>query len=140
MRIKGLNSKKLQWVNLNPYLIDWNKKSCSKFQTEVKNFIRPFWSCGQIVCEEFRIPKSLLRIDLINFNKKIVIEASGSQHEKFNPFFHNNAKSNYLASIKRDIAKQQWCEENGFKFVEIYEKDLPLTKKFFLEKFDLDLV
>jgi hypothetical protein len=138
MRLKGLNSNKMQWVKIKP--IDWDAKSPSKFQYSVKQFIRPFWGNGQIVCEEFVIPKSRLRIDFINFNKKIVIEASGDQHENFTPFFHNNSRTNYLGSIKRDIEKQKWCEDNGFKFVEIYPKDMPLTKSFFLEKFDIDLV
>lgn len=137
MKLKGLNSDKLAWVKIKQ--IDWDGKSPSKFQFTVKQFIKPFWQ-NCICSEEFRIPKSLLRIDLINFNKKIVIEASGTQHNDFNKFFHKNAKSNFLASIKRDVAKQKWCEENGFHFVEIYEKDLPLTKKFFKDNFDIDLV
>jgi hypothetical protein len=139
MKLKKLNSEKQVFVKIKPYLIDWRGKSPSKFQFAVKEFIAPYWS-GCICCEEFVIPGSRLRIDLINFNKKIVIEASGTQHDKFNKFFHRNSKMQYRASIARDMDKQKWCEDNGFKFVEIYEKDLPLTKKFFKDKFDIDLV
>lgn len=139
MKLKKLNSDKIVWVKINPYLIDWDGKSASKFQFAVKQFIKPFWThC--ICCEEFVIPGSRLRIDLINFNKKLVIEASGEQHNDFNKFFHSNSRMKYRESIRRDVMKQEWCEENEFTFLEIYEKDMPLTKKFFKDKFDIDLV
>lgn len=137
MKLKKINSDKLVWTKQKQ--IDWDGKSPSKFQFSVKQFIKPFWiNCK--VSEEFVIPGSRLRIDLINFNKKMVIEASGTQHDEFTPFFHSNSKLQYLASMKRDMAKQKWCEDNQFQFVEIYEKDMPLTEKFFKEKFNIDLV
>jgi len=139
MKLKGFKSDKLMWVKIQPYIVEWSGKSPSKFQQEVKKFIEPYWN-KDIVCEEFRIPQSLLRIDLINFNKKIVVEASGNQHNSYSEHFHGGNRYAWVSQMKRDLAKEEWCERNEFKFVEIFPNDLPLTRKFFKEKFDIDLV
>ena len=141
MRFYKLGSDKQVFVNIRPYLIDWNKKSASNFQTNVKKFLQKFWS-GHIVCEEMRIPGSLLRCDLVNLTKKICIESSGGQHFAYNPFFHGQSRmGNYLKSIKYDMAKLHWMEKNGFKCAEILEEDVPnLSVNFFKERFDIDII
>ena len=40
--------------NAKKYLIDWDKPSRSKFQTQVKRFLRRYWK-NDIVFEEFRV-------------------------------------------------------------------------------------
>lgn len=137
MRLTKLNSSKLVWVSIRKYNINWNKPSASLFQTKVKQFLKSYWQhC--VVCEEFRIPGSLLRIDFVNFNNHVIVEASPeSVHGQFNPFFHKT-RSKYLSSIKRDYQKQQWAEKNGFKFVEIYETD-ELNREFFIKKYNVYL-
>lgn len=108
-------------VNVTKYLIDWDK-IVSKPQKQVKDALKPIWQ-RQLVCEEFRIPSSKMRIDLINFSLKIVVEVSPKGSHKFNKFFNKN-RSNFLSAVKRDISKAEWCENNGFRFVEIVDEDL----------------
>ena len=48
-------------------------------------------------------------------------------------------ESNFLKQIKHDVVKLNWMEKNGYLFVEIYPEDLPLTKEFFLNKYNIDL-
>lgn len=119
MKIKNLYGKEVT-VNTSKYSIDWEKK-VSRPQKIVKDIIRPLWE-GNIVCEEFRIPSSKLRIDLVNFTLCIVIEVSPKSSHSFNEFFHKN-RSGFLSSCKRDITKQEWCQTNGFIYVELTEQD-----------------
>lgn len=110
-------------VNVNPskYLIDWDRV-VSKPQKQVKDAIRPIWS-ADYVCEEFYIPGSKMRIDLINFSKKIVVEVSPKGSHGYNEFFNKN-RPNFLRASKRDLSKADWCEKNGFRLIEIRDKDL----------------
>jgi hypothetical protein len=116
-------------VNVNPakYRVDWDRV-VSKPQKKIKDILRPFWGSKQ-VSEEFYIPSSKMRIDLINFSDKIVVEVSpNSTHSQYNEFFNKN-RSNFLAARKRDIKKTEWCLENGFEYIEIMEEDLKLSDR-----------
>lgn len=130
---------KLVNKNVNKYRIDWSKKSRSKLQTSVKNFLQPFWK-NMIVYEEFPVYGSRMKVDFINASLKIAIEVNGSQHGAFNKFFHNNSRSKYLSSIRRDYEKYEWLIKNNFKVIEIEDHEVPLlTKDFILEKFNIEI-
>ena len=131
MRLYNIYGK-LVSKNVSKHLIDWNKKSRSKFQFRVKQLLRPFWQ-NQIVYEEFPVYGSLMRVDILNATKRIAIEVNGRQHSEFVPFFHKS-RSEYLKSIKRDHQKTEWLEKNNFKLLEVEEKDLNLGEDFFLNK------
>lgn len=136
MRLKCLNSNKLQRITIKNYLIDWDKPSVSKPQTTVKNFLYDYWK-NCIVLEECRIPGSLLRLDFLNINKKIIIEVSPKNvHDQFNLFFHKT-RIGYLNSLKRDFKKIEWAEAAGYTLLEIYEEDIKknLNYEWFVQKF-----
>lgn len=136
--LSKLDSSKIVNCSISNYLIDWDKKSRSKPQTLVKDFLFVFWR-NDCVCEEFRVPGSLLRCDFVNFTKKIIIEVSPEQHISFNKFFHHN-RLGFLNSLKRDFAKEEWAKTNSFYFCHINNEDLKLlTKDYFKEKFDIEL-
>ena len=101
--------------NPKKYLIDWDGSSRSKFQNNVKNFLRDYWF-NDIVFEEFRVVGSRLSLDFYNANKKIAIEVQGAQHLKYVKHFHKN-KLKYLDQLKRDQKKLDFCEINGIKLV-----------------------
>ena len=104
------------------YLIDWDTKSRSKFQSRVKDFLKPYWK-NDIVFEEFRIVGSRLSLDFYNANKKIAVEVQGDQHTKYVKHFHKN-RLKYLDQLKRDQKKLDFCEFNDIKLVEIYSTDV----------------
>lgn len=132
--IKGRPTK----ITHTKYSIKWDNPSRSIAQFNTKQFFKNYW-LTDVVCEEFKIPGSKLRIDLINFTKKIVVETSGRQHEKFVKFFHKN-RVGFLKSIKRDFKKINWIESNGFTFLEIYDSEVKdLSADFLAEKFNLIL-
>ena len=120
MKLINLYGREVK-VNPSKYLVDWDRV-VSKPQKQVKDALFPIWA-ADYVCEEFYIPGSKMRIDLINFSKKIVVEVSPKGSHKYNEFFNKN-RSNYLRSTKRDISKAEWCEKNGFRYVEIKDKEL----------------
>jgi|TARA_R110002020_G_scaffold363289_1_gene575565 very-short-patch-repair endonuclease len=107
--------------NAKKYLIDWGKPSRSKFQTSVKEFLRPYWK-SDIVFEEFRVVGSRLTLDFYNANKKIAVEVQGAQHTRYVKFFHKN-RFKYSEQLKRDEKKLQFCKANDIQLAEIYPKD-----------------
>jgi hypothetical protein len=121
MKFIGLNGKELNLKNPKKYLIDWEKQSRSKFQSQTKNFLKPYWQ-HDIVFEEFRLVGTRLSFDFYNANKKIIIEVQGAQHTKFVKFFHGN-RLKFLQQLKRDDKKYEFCEKNNLKLVEIYPTD-----------------
>lgn len=120
MKLLNLYGREVK-VNTAKYAVDWDRV-VSKPQKQVKDALRSIW-LGQMVCEEFYIPGSKMRIDLINFSSKVVVEVSPKGSHKFNKFFNKN-RSNFLSAVKRDLSKAEWCEKNGFRFVEIDDEDL----------------
>ena len=66
---------------------------------------------------------SRMSFDFYNASHNIVVEVQGEQHLEYIPFFHGKAKSNFVSQIRRDNSKQQYCELNSMKFIEVYPKD-----------------
>lgn len=141
MKVKKLNSEREVSLSITDYIIDWGHV-VSKPQKLVKDFLYPFWK-NQVILEEVKIPGTLLRIDLFNAtaNPHIAIEVSPeATHRKYNKHFHKGSVFNFLATMKRDMDKQKWCEQNGFKFVEIYDADLEtLSTTWFFQKYKIVL-
>lgn len=138
--VTPITGDKLVKISSTKYKIKWDKKKASNFQFTIKQFLKTYWQYDIGVFEEMRIPKSLLRIDLINFTKKIAVEASGSQHFEYNKFFHGGSEMNFLGSIKRDDKKRGWLTRNGFSIIELIESDVPkLSREFIFEKFGINL-
>lgn len=140
MKLTKLNSDKTININVARKKINWNAPSKSKPQKLVKDFFRIFWEGKYICVSEFRIPGSLLRWDLVNFNKYLIIEFDGSQHDNYNKFFFKN-RLGYLNSIKRDVAKEKWAEKNGFTVIRLIDDDLEnLSPEFFEERFGVNIL
>lgn len=131
---------KLVYKNLNKYRVKWDKPSKSKVQFNTKQFLKKYWNLD-ILYEESPVYGTRLSVDFLNVSRMIAIEVDGSFHEKYNPFFHNNSRLNYLSSIKRDMQKEKWLEKNGFAIVRIKETEVKdLSVKFFEEKFGIRIV
>ena len=138
MRLYNIYGKSVT-KNVTKYLIDWDGKSRSKLQFNVKQFFKKYWE-NRIVYEEFPVFGTRMKVDLLNATKRVAIEVNGDQHSQFNPFFHKNSRANYLNHIKRDVKKAEWLDLNSFMLIEIYKDDLlNLDREFFKQKFDLDL-
>lgn len=141
MRVSKLNSpNRLVLLNISKHRIDWDDDGSSSLETRFRDLIKPFWG-NDVVLFQTMIPGSKLRIDFLNLTRKIAVETSGNQHFKFNKHFHSNSRAVYLASMKRDMQKQEWLRREGFKFIELIEKDLDLfSLDYIYETFGVDLV
>ena len=121
MKFFDASGRRRNLKNAKKYLIDWDKQSRSKFQTYVKEFLRPYWK-NDIVFEEFRVVGSRLTLDFYNANKKIAVEVQGAQHTKYVKFFHKT-RLKYRDQLKRDEKKLDFCKANNIKLAEIYPQD-----------------
>ena len=135
MRFKALTGKE-KFLNIEANRIDWDKPSLSKFQFNIKQFLKQYWK-GMIVYEEMPLLGTRLRLDFYNANKKIAVECNGKQHGSYNKFFHGGNTDKYLSQIQRDDKKYRWCELNNIILVEIEPND-ELSPRLF-EKFGVEL-
>jgi len=136
VRFKDLFGR-LRFLNVEKYRIKWDESSLSKFQFNVKQYLKKYWE-HEIMYEEMPMVGTRLRLDFYNATKRVAIEVNGAQHKTFNTFFHADSKLNYLKQIRRDYKKDLWCKNNNIILIEIYPEDLPLNKAFF-RKFDISL-
>ena len=137
MKFKNIYGREVN-KNIKPYIVKWDEVRGSKAQFNVKKFFEQFWY-GHVICEEFPVSGTRMRCDFINFTKKIAVETHGQQHDKFVPFFHKN-RTNFKKSFKRDLAKYNWLELNGFKVIEIFDNEIPnLSREWIKEKFDIEI-
>jgi len=139
MEFLSLSNKKKRCKNARNYLTDWKADSRSKFQTEVKKFLRGYWQ-HNIVFEEFPIVGTRLTLDFYNANKKIAIEVSPDEyHVNFNPWLHKN-RQNFLNKVKSDDSKREWCIRNNIKLVELFNENIGnLSVDFFLKEYNISL-
>ena len=138
MRLYNINGK-LVSKNVVKYKIDWEKSCRSKIQFEVKSFFKDHWE-NHICYEEFPVFGTRMKVDLINFTRKIAVEVQGDQHNQYNKFFHGGSRDKYLASIKRDMKKINWLELNDFNVLEIETKDIKnLSRSYIFDTFGVDI-
>lgn len=71
---------------------------------------------SQNILWEYVIPELNLRIDILVKHLGIAIEYDGEQHYHYNEFFHGSVDG-YVASAKRDLAKEEWIKQHGIKLV-----------------------
>lgn len=111
-------------VSVQRYLIDWNNDSLSKFQRRVKDFLHHYWK-NHVVCEEFPVVGTRMRLDFYNVTRRIAIECDGEQHNQYNKHFHGGSLSVFQKQLERDDKKTEWCRINGITLARIYEEDVP---------------
>ena len=138
MEVKKFKSNKFVKISPAKLRIDWDGKCRSNFQYEVKQWLRRYW-LNDRCSEEFMIPGAKLFLDLVNWTERVIVEVNGDQHNEYNKFFHNGSSANFLQQLKRDQDKREWAESNKLTFVEIYPADLPLTREFFKEKYNINI-
>jgi len=130
-------SGKLFWHPDRKYRIDWERKAPSKGAQKVKDWLKE--NCNDLIWfEEYRVPTTRLRVDFLSPNKKIAIEFNGRQHDDFVEFFQKT-RLGLLKQVKNDLKKRDILEKNGYTLIEIYEVDLPISRKFFEERFGVFL-
>jgi hypothetical protein len=136
LEFQTIDGKVKRVKNLKKRIINWEASSRSKRQKAVKDFLKDYWY-NHVTFEEFPVVGTRLSLDFYNANKRVAVEVQGSQHTKYNKFFHGGHKNNYLEQLKRDQIKAEFCEVNDIILVEIYDSDI-INKSLF-KKFDVTL-
>lgn len=108
----------------------------SKLCDSVIAVVREAFPQIRIRTEEFvKVGNQKLFLDIFIPQLGIVIEVHGRQHDEYVDHFHSSVDS-FRAAKRRDSLKEEWVDSNGYTFVVLREKDLPLTKKKLLEILD----
>lgn len=138
MKFTNLKGKPT-FKNISKFRIDWSKQSKSKFQFNVKQFFKQYWS-NHICYEEVVLAGTRLSLDILNLTERVGVEVHGDQHIKHVPFFHGKNSIGFGDQIKRDLDKIKWCENNKIELIEIYSSDLSdLSKEWIYENFNIIL-
>lgn len=132
MEFLTLTGRNKKLSSLKKYIINWDDKSRSKFQKNVKDFLYYYWR-HDIVFEEFPLAGTRQKFDFYNFNKKTIIEVQGAQHQKHVKHFHGESVLGWVRQIKKDVDKIKFCKLNDIKFFEIFPED-DISRKCFEEK------
>jgi hypothetical protein len=140
MRLKKINSQAEILIKINKYRINWDKDGSSKPEKKFIELIKPFWK-NCIILFQLRLPGSLLRLDFLNCSLRIGVEISPkSHHDNFNPFFHKN-RIGFLKSIKSEIVKEKWCEDNNIRLLTLDDNDLDnFSPKYIEKKFGIYII
>lgn len=121
MKFKNIKGREV-YKNCSEYRVDWDADCRSKIQKKIKQFLKKHWQLS-VVFEEFPVYGTRMTVDILNATRMVGIEIDGKQHGKFNKFFHNDNRANFLSQIKRDVNKETWCEINNIKLVRITEDE-----------------
>lgn len=124
MLIKDIDGQTHRWL-LTGHMSKGKIINRSSLHLQARKLIASTYPTLQIL-EEVPITirkNEILYLDFYLPLKKICFEVHGEQHYKFIPFYHNNIL-NFLKAQKRDREKQEWCEINNIKYV-----DLPYDEK-----------
>ena len=99
----------------------WPKKEVGegrgKYQSQVGDVLEDVFP-GHHILEEFPCVGERLFLDFYLPTKNLAIEVQGTQHHKFNPFFHKD-KTAFATQQANDRRKEKWCEVNDIRLVKI---------------------
>lgn len=106
----------------------------SKYQTNVYNVLQEEFANLDIY-PEFHV--NGLFFDFFIPSIRLMIEVDGEQHDSFNKFFHKNG-SKFVAAIKRDENKKEFCDINRITLVRLNINEA-MQKEKILEKIKNEL-
>jgi hypothetical protein len=126
MKIRGLDGREYHWKLQGHVPVLNDERPRSKYHKAAKVLLRELYPLDRIL-EEVPLPgvvaQKTLFADFYLPLRQLLIEVQGEQHYKFTPVFHGTT-SGYMAALKRDQAKREWCALNHLRLVELpYNED-----------------
>lgn len=119
MLVKDLNDNTHNW-NLRGNIAHGKIDNKSTLHLRARQLIKQIFPTMQIL-EEVPIPlrkSEVLYLDFYLPLNKFCIEVHGEQHYKFVAHYHNN-KMGFIKHKKRDKDKQEWCDINNIRYIEL---------------------
>lgn len=119
MNVKDLDGNVINW-HITGNIAKGYTKNKSSYHLLARDIIKDIYPTMQTLEEvPIHIRKSeVLYLDFYLPLIKKCIEVHGEQHYKFIVHYHTN-KLAFLKAQKRDKEKQEWCEINGIKYIEL---------------------
>lgn len=124
MQVKDLDGNIHNW-QLSGGIAHGSRQNKSSLHLEARALIHDCFPTLQVL-EEVAINIRKAEILYLDFYLPLIkkcIEVHGEQHYVFSKFFHNT-QLGFIRHKKRDQDKQEWCNINGIRYV-----DLPFDKK-----------
>lgn len=115
MQVKDFKGKPCKWI-----IQGKKKERSSSLHARAREVIKAGYPFP--IHEEVKLPGSRLSFDFVLPNIKLCVEVQGIQHVKQNKHFHRN-KLDFIAQLKRDSQKYEWCEENGWRLVLLFDDE-----------------
>jgi hypothetical protein len=119
MNIINLDGDVVSW-GLTGYVAKGRIRNKSSYHLEARELISSLHPTLQIL-EEVSVPIRKGQTLYLDFYLPLIkwcIEVHGEQHYKFVPHYHGNIMG-FLKSQKKDKEKQEWCELNNIKYIEL---------------------
>lgn len=116
MQVIGLDGRSHSW-NLRGHQVELDDSlPRSELHLQARQLIHRLFPM-QPILEEVPLPGTRrLRADFYVHSARMMIEVNGEQHYQFNPHHHGN-RAGFLASLKRDTEKVEWCKRNNVRLV-----------------------
>lgn len=124
MKVKGLDGKMHTWYLVGYTVPPDDSVERSSLHLKGRSLLRKLFPLDKIL-EEVPLPGSGgLTADFVIVSRRLVVETHGEQHYKFVPHFHGT-ESSFKASQIRDSQKENWCQLNNLKYIELpfYESE-----------------
>jgi len=93
----------------------------SKRHEEILSYIEENYPHLKIK-EEYHVGENLC-LDIYIPSLFVAIEIDGEQHDRFNPFFHNNSLLHFNKQLKRDKRKNYLCKMKNIALIRIKHND-----------------
>lgn len=116
MLIKDLDGNNLNWLLTGN--VAYGTANKSELHLRARALLKEEYPTLQVL-EEVSMPLKkgvTLFMDFYLPLKKICVEVHGEQHYQFIPFYHRDMVS-FVKAKKRDMEKQEWCEQNGITYI-----------------------
>lgn len=120
MKYTGLDGKQYS-INFAYYQNNSNISRKSKYHLMARELIRDMFPANPIF-EEVTVPGTRMHIDFFLPTQYMIVEVHGEQHYKDNSFFYESV-ADFISAKQRDKSKQEWCEINNLKYIELPYKE-----------------
>jgi len=119
MNIVNLDGESVVW-SLTGHISKGRITNKSSYHLQARELLSSLHPTLQIL-EEVTIPVRKGQIAYMDFYLPLLkwcVEVHGEQHYKFVAHYHGNMMS-FLKSQKKDKEKQEWCDINNIKYIEL---------------------
>jgi|TARA_Y100000361_G_C10957272_1_gene236924 hypothetical protein len=120
MRVVDLDGNASVWKIKGHIVKNNDSRPRSKHHLKARALLKEMFPTCQLIEEVSIAPRKgeVLYLDFYIPLHSLCVEVHGEQHYKFIPHYHGNMMG-FAKSKKRDREKEEWCELNGIRIVEL---------------------